>query len=266
MKSTKRLLNVKLVPVHSDNYAYILYSNDSKKAACVDPAEPKKVMEAAKKLNVDITHILTTHRHWDHQGGNNEMKKMIPNIIVVGSDYENVEGKTKGVKEGDKFNICGDAFEVNVIYTPCHTRGHILYVVNNEALFSGDCFFLGGAGKFFEGDGIEMYDNMKKVKSHCTVDTKMYCGHEYSVSNLTWANSIDPNNEALNKKLDWCKNQRSKNLPTIPSTLEEEYSYNPFFRVESEHMKRVTGETAPEKVMQALRDIKDGNRTPKETF
>jgi len=209
----------------------------------VDPAEPGTVLAAAKKEGVTITTILTTHHHWDHANGNPEMCEKIPGLKVVGAD-DRIPNLNHKVGEGDQFKEGN--LSVSVRFTPCHTIGHVYYIVKGGshqplALFSGDTLFIGGCGKFFEGTAEQMRHALMDVAAHLPGDTQVWCGHEYTVSNLRFALSVDPNNKALQDKMTWSQERRATGQPTIPSTIAEELSFNPFMRVNIESIKNAVG-------------------------
>lgn len=136
------------VPIHSDNYAYLLIDEKTNVAAAVDPSEPDKVLEAAKKENVKITAILTTHHHKDHAAGNGPMKKALPDVLVYAND-ERVDALTNKVEGGETFKV--GSLTIKVHFTPCHTTGHVLYEVHDDnqspAIFTGDTLFVGSLKK-----------------------------------------------------------------------------------------------------------------------
>jgi len=249
------------VPVLKDNYAYLIIDEKQNVAAAVDPAEAKTVFDAAKSHNVTIESILTTHHHWDHAQGNAELLAMVPGIPVIGGD-DRVTAITKKVTGGDNLKV--GSLDVKVHFTPCHTTGHVLYEVSDpshstqaSALFTGDTLFIAGCGRFFEGTAKEMYHNLIEVISGLPSQTQIYCGHEYTVKNLEFAITLEPNNEAVKSKLAWAKSQRGNSLSTIPSTVAEELTYNPFMRVREKIMAEVTGLTDPVEIMKEIRQRKD---------
>eukprot|EP01027_Heterolobosea_sp_BB2_P000557 GEZU01000800.1.p1 GENE.GEZU01000800.1~~GEZU01000800.1.p1 ORF type:complete len:318 (-),score=89.35 GEZU01000800.1:105-1058(-) len=254
-------MKVLQVPILSDNYSYIIVDEDTNEAAIVDPAEPKKVIDVVNKHGFKLTKVLTTHKHWDHAGGNNEIANTYPNLDIIGSKMEQIPASTISVVEGDKFKIGNH--EVEVLFTPCHTRGHILYLVKGnkdknepDHLFCGDTLFVGGCGRFFEGDGSQMYKNMSKI-AQLKPDTKVYPGHEYTVKNLEFALTIEPDNQALKDKYAWAKAKRANNESTIPSTVGEELSYNPFMRTDHKSVQARVQADDPVTAITKIRRLKD---------
>ncbi|XP_002735677.2 LOW QUALITY PROTEIN: hydroxyacylglutathione hydrolase, mitochondrial-like [Saccoglossus kowalevskii] len=252
-------MKIRLLPALEDNYMYLLVDENTKQAAIVDPVEPDKVVNAVKEEGVTLTTVLTTHHHWDHAGGNKKMVSMVTGLKVYGGD-DRIEKMTNKVKHGDEFKI--GELNVKCLSTPCHTSGHICYYVTGNggqdgAVFSGDTLFLGGCGKFFEGTAQEMYRALVEVLSKLPANTRVYCGHEYSVNNLAFAQHVEPANNAIEEKFSWAKTRRSKNEPTIPSTIGEELTYNPFMRVNEESLQKHTGQKDGIATMAELRREKD---------
>ncbi|CAM9485897.1 unnamed protein product, partial [Hapterophycus canaliculatus] len=282
------------VPILSDNYAYLLIDPVTKLAACVDPAEPEKVIAAAKARGVEITTLLCTHKHWDHSGGNEAMKKMIPGLEVVSSAYEDaVPAMTVALKDQEEFTL--GSLTVKVLHTPCHTRGHVLFFVTTSAataeaaaegkgqeeaaplVFSGDTLFVGGCGRFFEGDASQMSHALQGVVAKLPAATRVFCGHEYTVSNLQFALSVEPDNKAVSNKLDWSRRVLAKGGYTVPSTaiyfslrftyfqIAEELEHNPFMRVDEQAVREATGSGDAVGAMKQLREMKNSFRPPPET-
>jgi len=262
MSSESTTFRVVPVPVLSDNYAYLLIDKRDNIAAVVDPAEPNKLLATAEHEGVPVRAIYTTHHHWDHAGGNEELLKKLPHGIPVYGGDDRIPGLTNKVKHGDKLQLGGT--DVEVLFTPCHTSGHVLFLAGNDAspkaLFSGDTLFIGGCGRFFEGTAEQMYEALVKKVSKLPHDTQLYCGHEYTVKNLQFASSVDKDNEHLKAKLKWAEERRAQGLPTIPSTIGEELQCNPFMRVEKDELKRALDlptNSDPVQVMAKLRQMKD---------
>eukprot|EP01035_Chromulina_nebulosa_P017429 gene17429-22981_t len=228
-------MRITIIPLNSDNYGYLLVDESTNIGAIVDVSgQPEIVYEVIKKEQVDVRFILTTHKHWDHAGGNDVIKKLIPNIEVIGSSIDNVEGCTRTVVDNEEFYLSN--IKIRCILTPGHTMGHVSYYVehNNEKVcFTGDCLFVGGAGKFFEGSANDMYPTLYNKLGSLDPETKIYCGHEYTVSNYRFALSVDPKNPYLIEANEDAISLRNIGKPTVPSTLSKEFQTNPFLRVKS---------------------------------
>lgn len=228
-------LRVEFVPVLSDNYCYVLIDVASGCAALVDPAEPEKVLGAVKALGVRVTTVLTTHKHWDHAGGNAAVAKALPGIEVVGGEIDNVEACTKPVKHGESVRV--GALSVRCLLTPGHTLGHMCYYVQDDegegAIFTGDALFCGGCGRIFEGSAEVMCESLYSQLASLPPATKMWCGHEYTEKNFLFAATIEKENPQLAERIAWVREQRARGLPTVPSTIAAELATNPFLRCDS---------------------------------
>lgn len=244
---------------------YLLIDEATKECAVVDPVEPNKVLDAVKKEGVKLTSVLTTHHHWDHAGGNEKLVQK-GKLTVYGGD-DRIGALTNKVTHGDKFNI--GSLKVECLFTPCHTKGHICYYVTGPsgeepAVFTGDTLFVGGCGKFFEGSPKEMYTALVEILGRLPDETKVYCGHEYTVNNLKFAEHVEPDSKPVKEKLAWAQNQRLKGIPTIPSTIGEEKQYNPFMRVGEDrvqqHVLKHVETRDPVTLMGYLRENKNGFR------
>lgn len=259
-------MKVELLPALTDNYMYLLIDEESKEAAIVDPVEPVKVIEAVRKHGVRLTTVLTTHHHWDHAGGNEKMVRLMPGLKVYGGD-DRVDAITKKVAHSNTLKV--GSLTVKCLFTPCHTTGHICYYVTKDssseppAVFTGDTLFVAGCGKFFEGTAEQMYKALIEVLGRLPPETLVYCGHEYTVNNLKFAQHVEPDNDVIRKKLAWAKEQCSNGEPTIPSTVADEFTFNPFMRVKEKSVQDHVGQTEPVEAMRSLRKEKDGFKVPK---
>lgn len=193
-------------------------------AAVVDPVDPESVLAAVEEAKVNLTQVLTTHHHWDHAGGNEKLVKAFkgPALTVYGGD-DRIGAMTQKMGHGDTFSI--GSLSVKCLFTPCHTTGHICYFVEgsddgDKAVFTGDTLFLSGCGRFFEGTADQMYSALVEKLGILPGHTRVYCGHEYSLQNLAFAQHVEPENEVVKKKIEWCKEQREKNLPTVSGGLQ----------------------------------------------
>ncbi|XP_015182467.1 PREDICTED: hydroxyacylglutathione hydrolase, mitochondrial isoform X2 [Polistes dominula] len=251
-------MKVQILSALQDNYMYLIIDEKSKEAAIVDPVDPEAVADAVKGNDVNLTKILTTHHHWDHAGGNDKMVKNFDNLQVYGGD-DRVGALTCKVQHNDTFNI--GSLNVRCLATPCHTTGHICYYVTEEgdtpAVFTGDTLFAGGCGRFFEGTADQMYKALIEILGKLPDETKVYCGHEYTIANLKYGIHVEPENEAIREKMQWAKTQRDKKIPTIPSTIENEKLTNPFMRVHEPSVMKHANESDPIKTMAFLRKKKD---------
>lgn len=253
-------MKVELIPALTDNYMYLLIDEESKEAAIVDPVQPQKVVDAVKKHGVKLTTVLTTHHHWDHAGGNEKLVKMVSGLKVYGGDSR-IGALTQKVSHLTTFQV--GSLHVKCLYTPCHTSGHICYYVTKPnsteppAVFTGDTLFVAGCGKFFEGTPEEMYAALIEVLGRLPPETRVYCGHEYTINNLKFARHVEPCNDAIKQKLAWAKETYNSGEPTIPSTLAEEFTFNPFMRVREKSVQEHAGERDPISTMGAIRKEKD---------
>jgi len=248
---------IEIIPCLSDNYSYLIYEKKSNTVSIVDPAEFKacdKVINKYKKLDF----ILNTHHHVDHIGANLQLKKKY-NSTILGSksDKDRIPGIDILLEENQKQNIGNLEFEV--IFIPGHTKGHIAFFFSKEKVaFTGDTLFSLGCGRIFEGTHEEMFNSLNKIKN-LPSDTKIYCGHEYTKSNLNFCLAYDHNNTFLKEReIDVLKKLKS-NQPTIPSTLGQEIKTNIFLRCGDPKIKYTLGlnDSSEVEVFSKLRDLKD---------
>ncbi|XP_019397434.1 PREDICTED: hydroxyacylglutathione hydrolase, mitochondrial isoform X1 [Crocodylus porosus] len=260
-------MKVEMLPALTDNYMYLLIDEETKEAAIVDPVQPQKVLEAVQKHGVKLTTVLTTHHHWDHAGGNEKLVKMQAGLKVYGGDGR-IGALTQKVSHLTSFKV--GSLHVKCLSTPCHTSGHICYYVTKPssseppAVFTGDTLFVAGCGKFFEGTPEEMYRALIEVLGRLEPETRVYCGHEYTINNLKFARHVEPNNAAVHEKLAWAKAKYDSGEPTIPSTIAEEFAYNPFMRVREKTVQKHARETDPIRTMGAIRKEKDNFRVERD--
>uniref|UniRef100_A0A2I3H689 Hydroxyacylglutathione hydrolase, mitochondrial n=1 Tax=Nomascus leucogenys TaxID=61853 RepID=A0A2I3H689_NOMLE len=228
-------MKVEVLPALTDNYMYLVIDDETKEAAIVDPVQPQKVVDAARKHGVKLTTVLTTHHHWDHAGGNEKLVKLESGLKVYGGD-DRIGALTHKITHLSTLQV--GSLNVKCLATPCHTSGHICYFVSKPggsqppAVFTGDTLFVAGCGKFYEGTADEMCKALLEVLGRASLRARVvYCGHEYTINNLKFARHVEPGNAAIQEKLAWAKEKYSIGEPTVPSTLAEEFTYNPFMRV-----------------------------------
>lgn len=234
------MLQIEQIPVLSDNYVYLVHEPVAKLTAVVDPAVTEPVVAALARHGWRLTHILNTHHHHDHVGGN-EALKAATGCVVVGprADRERIPGIDVALGDGDVFEF--GACRASVFDVPGHTRGHIAYHFAAEhALFCGDTLFALGCGRMFEGTAPEMWASLQKLRG-LPGDTRVYCAHEYTQSNGRFALSVEPGNAALVARMREVDARRAANRPTVPSTLAEELATNPFLRPDSAEIQAAVG-------------------------
>ena len=247
------------VPCLSDNYAYLVTADGSDEAFVVDPSEAAPVIAAIEQHRLRLVAIVNTHHHHDHVGGNEELVAKYGAMPVYAhvSDHGRVPGQTVSVEEGKSFRAAG--FEIHVLHIPGHTLGAVGYVVE-DAVFTGDTLFVGGCGRLFEGTPAQMYESLSGKLGRLPAATRVYCGHEYTVSNLRFAVHAEPDNRAAADKLVVAQAMRERGEPTVPSTIAEELATNPFMRCDEPALAaRFPGANA-EEVLGAVRKAKDGFR------
>jgi hydroxyacylglutathione hydrolase len=251
-------LQIVLVPMLKDNYGYLIHDSDTGATAILDPSEAKPALEAARSRDWGITHILDTHHHNDHCGGNLGIKeKTGAKVVGPAYDKDRIPGIDIAVDEQSGFEL--GAHPAQVLFIPGHTKGHIaFYFPFSKALFCGDTLFSIGCGRMFEGTSEIMWPSLLKLRA-LPDDTQIYCGHEYTEANLRFAVDADPGNDALRRRQAEVKQMRAAGKPTIPALLGDEKRLNPFLRADQPALKaRFGGATLPDhEVFGAIRAAKD---------
>ena len=251
-------IDIEQIPVLKDNYVYLVRDRASGMVGVVDPAVSEPVEQRLKALGWTLTHILNTHHHGDHVGGNMALKAAT-GCTVVGprADRDRIPGIDIAVGDGDVFRL-GEA-EAKVFDVPGHTRGHIAYWFGeSDALFCGDTLFACGCGRMFEGTPQQMWTSLGKLKALPDA-TRVYCAHEYTQSNIRFALSIDGGNATLQARSRAVDALRADSKPTVPSTLAEERATNPFLRADEPTLAGSVGVLPgdPVAVFAAIRKAKD---------
>lgn len=224
-------LDIHQIPVLNDNYVYLARCRATGMTAVVDPAVAAPVLAEADRLGWSITHILNTHHHGDHVGGNREIQAATGCIIVGPKpDRARIPGIAVELDEGDVYRL-GEC-EAKVFFVPGHTRGHIAYwFEESKALFCGDTLFALGCGRLFEGTPEQMWQSLSKLR-RLPPETRVFCAHEYTQANARFALSIDGGNAALRERAAEIDRARAAGKSTVPSTLGEECRTNPFLRAD----------------------------------
>jgi hydroxyacylglutathione hydrolase len=252
---------LEVVPVRAfkDNYVWTL--RNATHAAVVDPGEAAPVLDYLAREKLQLAAILATHHHADHVGGIAEILQRHPAIPVYGPKGEPIATLTQPVGGGDRVSIAPLGVEFSVLDIPGHTRAHIAYY-GAGSLFCGDTLFACGCGRLFEGTAEQMYASLDKL-ARLPDDTKVYCGHEYTLANIGFARSVEPQNRALAAREGRDRALREQGKPTVPSTLREEKATNPFLRctepavVESVNKYLGSRVSDPVRVFAAIREWKN---------
>src|SRR3954470_10610439 len=231
---------IEIVPCLSDNYAYLVKSGGQ--CVIVDPSEAAPVRAALARTGWKLTHILNTHHHLDHCGGNLELKQETgAKVVGPGKDAARIPGLDIGVNESTGWEF--DGRKVQVLEVPAHTRGAITFVIDGNA-FTGDTLFLMGCGRLFEGDPAMMWTSLSKLMT-LPDETLIYCGHEYTESNGRFALTLEPSNQALKARMAQVAATRAAGKPTVPAPLALEKQTNPFLRPDQPEIRKSLGmETA----------------------
>lgn len=249
-------MNLTSIPALQDNYIWTL-NNDRDQCLIVDPGEAAPVLSVLEKNQWRPAAILLTHHHHDHVGGVKELTEKYPQIVVYGPEETQDKGATQILKEGDNITVLDCEF--SVIATPGHTLGHISYF-SFPYLFCGDTMFSGGCGRLFEGTSEQMFESFQKLNK-LPADTLICCAHEYTLSNLTFAHAILPQDARIAGYYHEIKELRAKSQVTVPTKLEIERQINVFLRTQEHELQRQIGyETTPQQewqVFATLREKKD---------
>lgn len=251
-------MEIVAVKAFKDNYVWTL--RDQRHAAVVDPGEARPVLEYLERENLRLAAILATHHHPDHVGGIGELVEKF-RVPVFGPKHEPIPTLTQPVSEGDRVALPELGVTFDVLDIPGHTRAHVAYY-GAGALFCGDTLFACGCGRLFEGTADQMYTSLSKLAA-LPDETKVYCGHEYTLANIGFAKAVEPENRALGAREARDRKLRDAGKPTLPSTLGDEKATNPFLRcrepavIESANKYLGARVADPVRVFAAIRDWKN---------
>ena len=237
-------MKIEIIPCLQDNYSYLIIDEKKNNACVVDPSESDPIIEYLENNEINLKFILNTHHHYDHVGGNKDLKKKYgASVIGFKGDKNRIPEIDILVEDQEIWK--NEEFEAKIIHIPGHTLGHIcFYFYKNKSVFTGDTLFSLGCGKIFEGTHSQMYESLRKIKE-LPEDTKIFCGHEYTLNNSKFCSVHEQNNKTLTNRIIEIKKKLQNGLPTIPSTIKEELECNIFLR--SENVKTFS----------KLRDLKD---------
>ena len=252
------MINIEPIEAFSDNYIWLLTTNEG--SMVIDPGESNNLLKILKEKDLDLKAILITHHHYDHTGGIEEI--LSAKSIDVYGPNNNINSINIRVSNESKINLLGIEFEV--IEIPGHTLDHIAFFSENNGnpiLFCGDTLFAGGCGRVFEGTFEQMHDSLSILKN-LPLNTKIYCGHEYTESNLKFAKSVEPLNQRMVSRYNDVIELRKQGIPTLPTTIKLELETNPFLRVGLEEIqetisKKFNTSKNEKDIFSALRQWKD---------
>jgi hydroxyacylglutathione hydrolase len=224
-------MRIEIIPCLQDNYSYLIIDESNNSACVIDPSEADPIISFVENNNIKLKYILNTHHHFDHIGGNKELKKKFGSTVLGFKEDSHRIPEIDILLEDDQIWKAQN-FIAKIIHIPGHTLGHIcFYFFNEKLIFTGDTLFSLGCGKIFEGTYKQMYDSLNKIKS-LPEETKVYCGHEYTLNNSRFCIKHDSENLELKKKINDINKKIKNGLPTIPSTIKEELDCNIFLRTE----------------------------------
>jgi len=228
------------VPAFNDNYIWLIHNGVQ--AVAVDPGDAKPLLSVLKIQNLALEAILITHHHQDHIGGVDTLLKAFPDTAVFAPRLEHYDFKHKPVSEPDRFKCVDWLPEIKVLDVPGHTLGHIAFYIEHadkKWLLCGDTLFGAGCGRLFEGTPSQMLASLQKLAA-LPPETQVFCTHEYTLHNIGFALSVEPNNEALARRLQETVAMRKAQLPSLPSTIALELATNPFLRCDSKQIQLST--------------------------
>ena len=237
-------MNIEIIKCLQDNYSYLIIDETNQSACVVDPSEANPIIDFMQNRKIKLKYILNTHHHYDHVGGNIELKKKYnPTVIGFEGDKDRIPEINILVKDNQIWKE--NNFEAKILQIPGHTSGHIAYhFFKEKKIFTGDTLFSLGCGRIFEGTQEQMFNSLNKIKE-LPKSTEIYCGHEYTLKNSEFCIANDSNNLKLKKKILEIKNKLKNGLPTIPTNLGDEMECNIFLKAQDI------------KSFSKLRDLKD---------
>ncbi len=259
------MLDVSPIRAFSDNYIWLIRGlQQPGRAAVVDPGDAQPVIDTLEAQGLQLGAVLLTHHHGDHVGGAKALKERYA-VPVVGPRHEAIAAVSRAVAGGEQVVLEDLGLQFEVLDIPGHTRGHIAFY-GHEALFCGDTLFSAGCGRLFEGTAEQMNRSLGRLKT-LPADTRVFCGHEYTVANLLFARAVEPENSSIRSYLETARSLRSSGRPTLPSNLALEIAVNPFLRCQEAAVREAAQQHAGHplqtevEVFAAVRRWKDGFTT-----
>lgn len=233
-------LSIRQFPCLSDNYGFLIHDAASGETATIDTPDPERILAEAEAAGWTITQIWNTHHHFDHAGGNAAIKAATgARIVAPGYESASIPGIDLAVSDGDTVRL--GQIEAEVMFTPGHTSGHVVYVLRSENVaFVGDTLFALGCGRLFEGTPAQMWDSLSRLAG-LPDDMTVYCAHEYTQANARFALTIDPDNRALQAYAADVDAKRARGEATVPTTIGAEKAANPFLRAANRDIRARLG-------------------------
>jgi hydroxyacylglutathione hydrolase len=230
------MLHIIPIPAFDDNYIWLLHNNSH--AVVIDPGDALPVIDFLQKNNLTLSNILITHHHSDHIDGVHDLLKY-QNVPIYAPQYETYQFKHIAVGENVDINLPTIDLKLRVMWLPGHTLGHIAFY-NEDYLFCGDTLFSAGCGRLFEGTPAQMLHSLNRLKK-LNPTTKVFCTHEYTATNVAFALTLEPSNPTLlNRQLE-VQQLRQQELPSLPTTIQQELNTNPFLRCEQTEIWQHSG-------------------------
>ena len=260
------MLSIVPIPAFTDNYIWLITNSaySSKRAFVVDPGDADPVIKHLEAHQLTLAGILLTHHHPDHVGGVEKLLEYAGlGVSVIGPYNEKIQYMSRSVKEDDRLEVLGVGF--SVLEVPGHTLDHIAFYTDEPsepALFCGDTLFVAGCGRIFEGTAAQMHESLSKL-ARLPGNTTFYCAHEYTLSNLRFAQAVEPESKELESYIEECEALRRQNSPTVPSTIAKELTINPFLRSDQTRVKAAAESrsgvmlNSPAEVFRVTREWKD---------
>ena len=222
-------MKIEIIKCLQDNFSYLIIDEKTQIACVVDPSEAKPIINFVESNNINLKYILNTHHHYDHVGGNSELKKRY-NSSVIGFKGDKDRIPEIDILLEDNQIWKEDNFEAKIYHIPGHTTGHIAFhFFKEKKIFTGDTLFSLGCGRIFEGTYEEMFSSLKKIKT-LPKDTEIFFGHEYTLQNSNFCIAHDTNNKQLQNKISEIKENLKNGLPTVPTILDDEIQCNIFLK------------------------------------
>jgi hydroxyacylglutathione hydrolase len=260
------MLKITPISILQDNYAWLIQHQH--KALVVDPGEAEPIIRYLKQHNLALDYMFITHKHWDHVNGITEIKAAFPDCVVYGTGHHHIPCRDIPLMGGEAFELMG--LKWKVWHTPGHTLDHIVFHTQSQEdngiiqdyIFNGDNIFACGCGRMFEGTPAEFYASLQSIVS-LPPATKIYCTHEYTLSNINFALHVEPNNTYTLHRQDVCTGLRESGQPTLPTTVADELKSNPFVRCNAPDVIRAAEHFSnkvlakPEDVFAVIRKMKD---------